>query len=237
MTSEVSMDSPSAQRNKGPIWSVLSTDVLPPLKATTETTTRRPTLRVLELAAGCGVHTTHLVSEMTERGVPVLWYPTDPDATSRRGAEERLQKAPPDIRSRVRPPASLSLNADGFAEDADEMLARWREDDDSDDGLFDLMMCVNMIHISPWAATIGLFRTAKEHLRPDGILYCYGPFKIGGTAVESNLSFDRSLRSRERDWGVRDLEGVVELAGEQGFRLTKKIEMPANNLSLIFAKV
>eukprot|EP00568_Trieres_chinensis_P009756 CAMPEP_0183310042 /NCGR_PEP_ID=MMETSP0160_2-20130417/28511_1 /TAXON_ID=2839 ORGANISM="Odontella Sinensis, Strain Grunow 1884" /NCGR_SAMPLE_ID=MMETSP0160_2 /ASSEMBLY_ACC=CAM_ASM_000250 /LENGTH=81 /DNA_ID=CAMNT_0025474185 /DNA_START=1 /DNA_END=246 /DNA_ORIENTATION=+ len=77
---------------------------------------------------------------------------------------------------------------------------------------------------------------ASAALKPGGMLYCYGPYKVGGTAVESNLRFDLSLRMRDPSWGVRDIEEVTKVAKENGLELWRTVEMPANNLSVIFRK-
>jgi hypothetical protein len=129
---------------------------------------------------------------------------------------------------------SLSLNENGLDNEDGKYFDTWKGGEDMG---FKLILCINMIHISPWEATIGLFRLAKENVVSGGILYCYGPYKVGGTAVESNLAFDRSLKSRNSAWGIRDLEMVTTLAEENGFQLQEKIEMPANNLSVIFKKI
>ena len=100
----------------------------------------------------------------------------------------------------------------------------------------DMITNINMIHISPWAATQGLMRVSSELLRPGGILFCYGPYKVNGTAAESNLRFDESLKSRDASWGVRDLEEVIREAERWGLTHVKTVEMPANNLSVIYQK-
>ena len=65
---------------------------------------------------------------------------------------------------------------------------------------------------------------------------CYGPYKIDGTAVESNLRFDESLKSRNSDWGVRNIEDVIDAAKKEGLSYVDRIEMPANNMSVLFRK-
>ena len=98
-------------------------------------------------------------------------------------------------------------------------------------------MCVNVIHISPWDATEGLMRNAALVLPPEGLLYLYGPYRIAGFhTAPSNESFDRSLRERNETWGVRDLEDVVSEADKNGLSFIERIEMPANNQSIIFRK-
>lgn len=96
---------------------------------------------------------------------------------------------------------------------------------------------INMIHIAPWQACLGLIQGAGEILPNDGILYFYGPYKRNGEhTAPSNASFDHFLRDRNPLWGVRDLEKVVETAAAQNLKLQQVIEMPANNLSVIFSR-
>jgi len=99
----------------------------------------------------------------------------------------------------------------------------------------DLMLCVNMIHISPWRCTQGLLQGAARVLRPGGVLYLYGPYKLEGQhTAPSNERFDTSLRARDPEWGVRDLEAVV--AEARGFALSEVVPMPANNLSVVMVR-
>jgi hypothetical protein len=99
------------------------------------------------------------------------------------------------------------------------------------------IICINMIHISPWLAYLGLIEGAKEILPHQGIIYLYGAYKINNQhTAPSNEEFDRYLQSQNSSWGVRDLTKVVSVANENGFILEKKVTMPANNFSLIFRK-
>ena len=93
-----------------------------------------------------------------------------------------------------------------------------------------------MIHISPWEATLGLMKEASKRLSDTGCLYCYGPYRENGTAVESNIKFEGWLKSKDAGYGLRDLEKVCSVAEENGLKLVKRVEMPANNLSLLFQK-
>jgi hypothetical protein len=99
------------------------------------------------------------------------------------------------------------------------------------------LFCANVIHIAPWSVAEGLFAGAGRYLRADGKLFLYGPFKRDGkhTAL-SNAVFDTSLREGNPDWGVRDIGDVETLAKAVGLRLVDTIEMPANNLTLVFAR-
>jgi hypothetical protein len=94
-----------------------------------------------------------------------------------------------------------------------------------------------MIHIAPWAACEGLLRGAGRVLGPGGVLYLYGPYRLGGAhTAPSNEAFDHSLRARDPRWGVRDLEAVVREAAGRGLVLEERVAMPAYNQSLIFTK-
>lgn len=100
----------------------------------------------------------------------------------------------------------------------------------------DALVNINMIHISPWSACLGLISGASKLLSVEGILYLYGPFKRDGKhTAPSNASFDISLRDRNPEWGIRDLEQVIEVATAVGLKLQNVIEMPANNFSVVFS--
>jgi hypothetical protein len=99
------------------------------------------------------------------------------------------------------------------------------------------MISLNMIHIAPWQAALGLLAGAGRLLRPDGILYLYGPFmRSGAHTASSNAAFDADLKRRDPRWGVRDTDDLVREAAPHGLELREVIEMPANNLSLVFVK-
>ncbi len=102
----------------------------------------------------------------------------------------------------------------------------------------DAVLAINMVHISPWAATEGLVRGAAKMLPAGGLLYLYGPYRIGGRhTAPSNEAFDADLRRRNPEWGVRDVEAVVELARARGFNDPIIEQMPANNLSLVLRRL
>jgi hypothetical protein len=99
----------------------------------------------------------------------------------------------------------------------------------------DAILCVNMVHISPWAATHGLLRGARRLLPPGAPLILYGPYRRAGLpTAPSNEEFDASLRARDPQWGLRELETVA--AEADGFRLERAFEMPANNLTILFRR-
>jgi hypothetical protein len=97
--------------------------------------------------------------------------------------------------------------------------------------------CANMVHIAPWAACIGLFRVASQLLPAGGLLVTYGPYSVHGEhTAESNARFDESLRERNPEWGVRDVDALEEVAREYGFALAETHPMPANNLVLVWRR-
>ncbi|MBI3201768.1 MAG: DUF938 domain-containing protein, partial [Myxococcales bacterium] len=101
----------------------------------------------------------------------------------------------------------------------------------------DAVVCINMIHISPWAATLGLMRGVTRVLEPGGLLFLYGPYRrFGAHTAPSNETFDASLRARDPSWGVRDLEAVTRVAEDAGLVFEELVAMPANNFSVMFRR-
>ena len=168
---------------------------------------------VLEVASGSGEHVVHFA-----RSFPHLdWQPSDPSPEARASIAAWTQAGGP---ANVRPPIALDAAV------SDWPIAR-----------ADAMLCINMIHISPWNATEGLMSGAGTRLPPGGLLYVYGPFRRAEVATApSNEAFDADLRRRDPRWGLRDLDAVARCAAGQGLVLDQIVEMPANNLSLLFRK-
>jgi len=104
-------------------------------------------------------------------------------------------------------------------------------------GKVEAILCSNMIHIAPWSCAVGLLEGVGRNLTVPGVFVLYGPFKVGGHhTASSNEEFDRDLRARDDSWGVRDVEAVAELAAAQGLVLDERVEMPANNMVLVFRR-
>ncbi len=100
----------------------------------------------------------------------------------------------------------------------------------------DAIYCANMIHISPWACTLGLFQGAARHLAPHGLLITYGPYLVDGVeTAASNLAFDADLRRRDPAWGLRRVADIAERAASVGLRMREQVSLPANNLLLVWA--
>jgi len=242
------LESPSAERNKGPIYDqVLAPTVFPRL-IDNANNGGRDTINVLELAAGCGVHTTHVVSSFlsANEDLGMEWHPSDPDAEARSSIDARVLQAK--LEESVVPANSWILGKSGGTacgesnrDKGDAGVSQSGNggsiaDYEQHHNFFDLVLCINMVHIAPWEATLGMLACAGKVLRTGGILVCYGPYKVGGTAVESNLNFDEALRSRNSQWGVRNLEDVINVAREENLEFVQSVEMPANNLAVLFCK-
>jgi SAM-dependent methyltransferase len=168
---------------------------------------------LLEIAGGTGEHAVYFAAVFPR----LLWRPTDPDPDALESIRAWREEA--GLTNLLEP---LRLDA---AEEA------WPV------GSADAILCVNMVHISPWAATEGLMRGAGRLLAPGAPLVLYGPYRRAGVpTAASNLAFDESLKARNREWGLRDLEAVEAEAGRHGLRLERVVEMPANNLTLVFRR-
>jgi SAM-dependent methyltransferase len=169
--------------------------------------------RVLEIASGSGEHTMHLAGAYSG----VTFQPSDPDAENRASIDAWTAHL------------GLANVEPALHIDATKTFAPVTA--------VDVVVCINMIHIAPWPAAVGLIRNAAGVLPVGGFLYFYGPYRRNGAhTAPSNAAFDESLRARDPSWGIRDLEAVVELAKNAGFAAPDVVEMPANNLSVIFER-
>jgi len=168
---------------------------------------------VLEIASGSGEHAVAFA-----QAFPALtWQPSDPDPsalasiTAWRDEAGLANLAAPIELDVVKPWPALAPAA---------------------------IVCINMVHISPWEASLALFSNAGRLLAPSGVLYLYGPYRFAGAfTAESNAEFDRSLRARDPRWGVRDVDDLVAAARGSALELVDTVAMPANNHSLIFRRL
>ena len=168
---------------------------------------------VLEIASGTGQHVCFFAGALPG----IRWQPTEPDEASREAIVIRIREAGLD---NVAQPVALDVE-----------LPHWPVHE-----RYDAVLCVNMIHISPWRATHALLRGAARLLDSQGKLILYGPYLENGTAVQSNLDFDASLKRRNPEWGLRDLDEVTRVAAGHGFARQQVLRMPANNLTVVFTK-
>jgi len=198
---------PATLRNRDAILEILL-QVLPP-----EGT-------VLEIASGTGEHAVFFAPRLQPRH----WLPSDPNPLAIASIASWQQQEP-----------AANLAAPIII---DVTNPNWSKDSNLQDQEIRAIVNINMIHISPWAACLGLMVGAKDILPVGGILYLYGSFKQNGQhTAPSNAEFDASLRDQNPEWGVRDIEEVINVAQEYNLRLQKTFPMPANNLSVVFQVV
>src|ERR1700733_2718747 len=170
---------------------------------------------VLEVASGGGEHAAYFA----ERLPALFWQPSDPDPVALASIAAHRTAATADAPNLL-PPLRL-----------DAMSAPWPVEH------AEAVVCINMIHISPWTASEGLLAGAQRTLPAGGVLYLYGPYRIDGRhTAPSNQDFDARLRAQNPQWGIRDLADVTALAARHGLSLTETVSMPANNLSVIFQR-
>jgi SAM-dependent methyltransferase len=204
------LDAAAFHRNHEAIWRVLATFL------------QQGCGDVVEVGSGTGQHVIHFAGQTPD----ITWWPSDlNDAHLKSIAAWRTHAQ----LTNVRPPLRIDL--------LDPTWCPEMENGSGPDALL-AVFCANVVHIAPWPVAEGLIAGAARYLRPDGRLFIYGPFKRGGkhTAV-SNAVFDTSLRDGNPDWGVRDVEELERVAQGVGLQLAEVIEMPANNLILVFARL
>jgi SAM-dependent methyltransferase len=168
---------------------------------------------VLEVGSGSGEHAVYFAQSLPA----LVWQPSDGEAQARASiAAHRVAADAPNLLAPL---------------DLDVTLRSWPVE------RADALVCINMLHIAPWAAAQGLFAGALRILPAGGVVYLYGPYRIEGRhTAPSNEQFDAWLRSQNSAWGVRDLREVEDLAAGNGFVLSETVPMPANNLSIVFRR-
>ena len=203
------LDAAAFHRNREPIWSVLQRYLA------------GKSADVLEAGSGTGQHAVYFARQCPD----ITWWPSD--FNERHLASIAAWRAHAGL-SNLRTPLKLDLTD----------LA-WCEEMHNGGGPTALLavFCANVIHIAPWNVAEGLFAGAARYLRCDGHLLLYGPFKRDGkhTAL-SNAVFDASLRESDPEWGVRDTADLEKLGHGNGLALREVVEMPDNNLILVFSR-
>lgn len=169
--------------------------------------------RVIEIASGTGEHALACATARSD----LHWTPSDPDSESRASVDAWAA----DAHGRMGACLAIDTTQSGWTDELDA---------------FDALFCANMIHIAPWAAAQGLFEGAAELIAPGGLVCLYGPFQDGEATAPSNLEFDASLKARNPQWGVRPLTDVDALADSAGFTRAQRLDMPANNLLLVYRR-
>jgi SAM-dependent methyltransferase len=203
------LDAAAFHRNHEPIWAVLQKFLV------------GKSGDVAEVGSGTGQHVVHFAKHTPD----IIWWPSDLNENHLKSIEAwRAHAGLPNIR----PPLRIDLTDPAWCpamhdrSGPAELLA---------------VFCANVIHIAPWSVAQGLVAGSAHALKPGGLLVLYGPFKRDGkhTAV-SNAVFDTSLRESNPDWGVRDIADLRELAARAGLTLRETVEMPANNMLLVFGR-
>jgi SAM-dependent methyltransferase len=168
---------------------------------------------VLEVASGTGEHAIFFSEQL-----PVLqWQPTDTSSEALRSIGAWVSET---ARENLLAPLELDVRSPQWP------VAK-----------ADALVCINMIHISPWETTEALFRGARKLLVGGSPLFTYGPYRLHGEhTAPSNEAFDQSLRSRNARWGVRDIDDLLDLGERTGFALEEQVGMPANNMSLVWRR-
>lgn len=168
---------------------------------------------VLEIASGTGEHAVYF----GEKFPSLTWQPSDPDPEGCRSIAAWTKRAGV---SNILPPLQLDALSLGWE------IAKPAA-----------IVCINMVHIAPWEASIGLFEKAAKLLETGSTFFLYGPYFRGDApTAQGNLDFDRSLKSRDLRWGIREVDDMDMLATKNGFTRNDLVEMPANNLSLLYRR-
>ena len=176
-----------------------------------------PASLVLEIASGTGEHAAFFSASFPE----LVWQPSDASAD----ALASIEAWRPEGSAKLCAPLLLNVTAEPWPLSEAQAEAQ-------------AVVNINMIHIAPWEACLGLMRGAGRALAPGGLLLMYGPYRLAGQhTAPSNESFDASLRERDPAWGIRDLDAVVAEAEQAGLALREKVAMPANNFTLLFSRV
>jgi hypothetical protein len=172
----------------------------------------------LEIASGTGQHVVWFARHLPGW----TWQPTEVHRGALYNIEVRVAQAELD---NVREAVQLDVAKTPWLKNA------------PDAAFFDLVLCINMLHIAPWEACPALMRGAAQHLSSVGLLATYGPyFERGTPPTQSNLEFDQSLRAHDPSWGIRQLDDVKQAAAQAGLELAERVAMPANNLLLFWKR-
>jgi len=202
------LDGPAFHRNNDAIWSAMAGFL------------SEQTGDVLELGSGTGQHST----AFAERSPHLTWWPSDIYPSHLASIEAWRRHAG---LANLRAPQRIDLTDPAWS---------WTADGQAGAALT-AMLCINVLHISPWAVAQNLIAGAGRLLRDGGLLFVYGPFmRDGAHTAPSNAAFDASLRAENPDWGVRDIRDLSALAQAAGLTLNEIVPMPANNLVLAFAR-
>lgn len=202
------INSPNYHRNIEPIQHIVLSE-LPAGKT-----------RVLEIGSGSGQHTTALAIQAPD----ATFLPSDPDPDHRASITSWAHHLGT---NNVNSPIAINADSDTWFGNEDE---KYKSD-------FDILLCFNVIHITPFEVTKGLVTGASKYLKHGGKLILYGPYKVDGEhTAPSNQRFDQSLRMRNSSWGVRNIGDIEALGKNHGLDLKSFNPVPANNFMPVFIK-
>lgn len=218
---------PAAGRNAEPILNVLRTIL----------DRNRPDLKLLEISSGSGQHTAYFAPHFPN----ITFQPSEYDASLLESIQCWKEESPAkNICSAMQIDVTVPYTEWGMNPSQSSPYLNGLCNTDFKDmtNQLDYILNSNMIHISPFECTEGLFRNSSSLLKVNGFLITYGPYGVDGKITpQSNVDFDRSLRSRNPRWGVRDLTMLSEFCQQFGFELEKCVDMPANNKTCLWKKV
>ncbi|XP_050398036.1 methyltransferase-like 26 [Patella vulgata] len=213
---------PAADRNKEAILDVLE-KYFPPkggVSPATENVNKELPVQALEISSGTGQHVIYFASHLPQ----ILWQPSEYDKDYIKSISAHIKHSGV---TNVLPPVQVDIS---------QPVEDWMPSTITLNSC-DLLLNVNLIHISPWQCAIGLMKAAGKLLKKEGFLFMYGPMSVHGViSPESNVRFDRSLRSQNSSWGLRDIDDIESLATENQLKLHQVVDMPANNKTLVFVK-
>jgi len=221
-------DNESGRAQPSPFWAAVGEEPSPSAKQfspsaerNTQPITARLTERLtgqgraLEIASGTGQHSVAFAEALPD----IDWTPSDPHPAARASIAARIAESG---RSNLQAPLAIDVTNPGWTDAVTPGLTA--------------IVAINLLHISPWEATLGLLSGSRALLDPGGQLFVYGCFMRDARHLsQSNVDFDASLKARDPRWGVRAVEDVAAAAAKEQLALTDVIEMPANNLMIVLA--
>lgn len=209
-TPDSKLFAPSADRNKNPILEVLQ-------KYIPDNRNEERQLSCLEIASGTGQHVVHFA-----RGFPyIAFQPSEFTTSSLPSIQQYIIESG---LQNIKPPIEIDVTTP---------ISTWNLAHQQ----YDLILNINMIHITPWQCTLSLFEKAGKLLTRNGLLITYGPYSLHGEITpESNVNFDQSLKNQDERWGLRDIDDLEKLASVNGLKLVNVEDMPSNNKTLIWKR-
>lgn len=206
---------PAGERNKEPILEVLKKFIDSNVNSS-----------LLEISSGVGMHSSFFAEHFPKTNFQTSEFET--------GVFESINAYRRNCASdNVLEPVFIDISKDVNSWDSTFQDKKIKDCQNS----FDYMLNINMMHISPFECSQGLFANSSKLLKKGGLLFTYGPYAVDGILKpESNISFDQSLKSRDPTWGIRDIADLKKLASINSMELLKAFDLPSNNKCLVWRK-